>query len=289
MSRKGNRGQRTAKRAAERRFKKSMPKVMGVVSREQVARTQRDPYGALLEKLTEDERALARRAEENAPPPEGLLPKTIRMLMPRDAEILLTWAQAAYARGAAHNPGRCWFDDYETPYFPLRAMAEGWVLGLSCVSADLDKACHITRQLGGPRAGVLRLPHETVMPVGTGRDDTGLGWILALNDDADGGLLYWPELKAVTRLRAGWAVLYPRTHTPGITRIDPAKGARFTVESHAPPRAIREVLVPDLRDPPPGDAAEAPGTGPQSRPAAPPADHPAQPPDPSPSAAPPSA
>lgn len=267
------RGRRTRRNADERarwrKFRKDAPRIIGALTPQRRAQIASDPYGTLLEKLTEEERTLALRAGAHPAPPEALMPRTVRMLTREDAAILLTWAQAAYARGSGLHPGRCWFDDFETQAFPLRAMAEGWVFGLTCASHDLDQAARITRQLDGARAGVLRLPHDTVMPVGTGRAKDGLAWVLALNDDHDGGLFYWPEMKTVTRLRAGHAILFPRTHAPGVTRIDPARGARFTLESHAPPRRLREVILSDA----PPAPRPAPGTAPP-RPSTPPADRP---------------
>lgn len=235
---------RTARRAAWRRYRKALPKVLVPLSPEEAFEARENAYAFVRSRLTDAERAVCERAEAAPPPPDGLKPRRVRMFPPEECERVLAWAQTAYARGSGWRPGQCWFDDWlTTQAFAPAAAAEGWLLGMECVAKDLDQACHIHRPTQGPRAGVLRLPHDTVMPVGTGRDHDGLGWILALNADHAGGVFYFPELREALHLPVGHALLYPRSHTPGVTRIDPTDGARFTLESHRPPREISDVIL----------------------------------------------
>ena len=281
---------RKERRAAWRRYRKALPKVIAPLSSEEIFHARENAYDFVKERMTDAERAVCEQAEANERPPAGLKPKVVRMLPEDPCEKILAWAQTAYARGSGWTPGQCWHDDWlHTKAFSPRAGAEPFLIGMECVAQDLDQACRLHRPTGGARPGVLRLPHDTVMPVRTGRDHRGLGWIMALNADHAGGVFYFPEYREAFHLPVGHALLYPRSHTPGVTRIDPTDGARFTFESHRPPKEISEVILSAAAPAPrSAQAASSPRPSPQSpdpapregpRPAAP--APPAAPPSPS--------
>ena len=151
----------------------------------------------------------------------------------RDARALLNLAQAAYAHQG--NFARTWvpLPKRNSDSLIFRTEQQGLVGLLRCIAHDLDQACRIP--LGVQPHGFLRLHHPLEIPPKA--YDDSLAWLLALNNDHKGGNSFIPSFQTAFTMHPGDALLFPRKHTPGVSKL--AQGpARYTVEAYPPPLSI---------------------------------------------------
>ena len=204
------------------------------------------PYDDTFRLLSDAEREDARRFVATRRVAPKLDIRIIRgFVKPPECEILLAWAQNAYARGSGTEPGRNWFTSWsDESIFPAAFVDHASIAKLAeCVALDLDRLALITAaERQKRRYGILRLSADLGIPGGMFRNEkrTGKGWLVLLNArEYDGGVFYWPHYQAAFALGEGDVLAYPRECPPCVTRLQAARGARFTLESHPPPKPLR--------------------------------------------------
>ena len=201
-------------------------------------------YEDVLARLPEAHRGHARRMERRNEPKLPLQFVSGLIERPEDFRRILAYVQTLYALGVMHgDAGNQWWDDLleESPANHL-AMRAGITRLMLSVAHDLDRSCRIRRQ-GKYRGGVRRMwTGSSHLPSRESKDGE-IGWIMCLHEP--GTVLYFPRYRAAWRLRTGDVVCFPREAYPGVTPV-PEVGdgdARFTFESHPPPRSHQRTIL----------------------------------------------
>ena len=205
-----------------------------------MTRKMTENYEAILAQLPEDQRVRARRLERRREPKAPLQFVSGLIRDPADFRRMVAYAQALYGIESGWDPGRQWFDDFLSPTIANQmAMRVDLTRLILSIAGDLDHSCRIKRQ-GKERGGIRRMWEGSVhVP---SYEHTGLGWIFSIYEP--GCALYFPRYRAALKLTLGQAVCFPREAYPGISPVPEGLGARFTLESHAPPiKHQRSILL----------------------------------------------